>query len=289
MTKTRCFVCLLAAATLALPILAGPISFDTGPTNGLMASASRPASSGKFEIESADDFVLTSAGSISSATFTGLLVGALPTDVSQVRVEIYRVFPKDSTSPPSGSVPTRANSPSDVGFEDRDSASAGLSFSTMTLAGSFTALNSIQPGGIHPIPNTTTGGNGPVSGTEVLFTVSFATPFDLPADHYFFVPQVAVSGGEFYWLSGQRPTLPPFAPDLQSWTRDEGLAPDWLRIGTDIVGPAPAGGPAPTFNGAFSIAGKEAEAVPEPSTFALAGVGLALAALSRRAASRARS
>ena len=29
-----------------------------------------------------------------------------------------------------------------------------------------------------------------MTGEEVQFTVNFATPFDLPADHYFFVPQV---------------------------------------------------------------------------------------------------
>jgi len=40
-------------------------------------------------------------------------------------------------------------------------------------------------------------------------------------------------------------------PDLQAWTRDANLDPDWLRIGTDIVG----GNPAPTFNGAFSLTG----------------------------------
>jgi hypothetical protein len=96
-------------------------------------------------------------------------------------------------------------------------------------------------------------------------------PFDLPADHYFFILQVQVTGGEFLWLSGSRPIVPPgtpFAPDLQAWTRDEMLDPDWLRVGGDIVGPTPA--TAPTFNGAFTLTG----AVPEPGTMLLMGAGV---------------
>ncbi len=106
-------------------------------------------------------------------------------------------------------------------------ASGNLTFSTTVLSGTFTALNSVQPGGIHPKPNQTTGGNGPVTGQEVQFDVTFTIPFLLPADHYFFVPQVDVSGGDFLWLSAPRPIVPPGTPfpagftDLQSWTRDE--------------------------------------------------------------------
>ena len=40
------------------------------------------------------------------------------------------------------------------------------------------------------------------------------------------------------------------------------LDPDWLRVGTDIVG----GNTAPTFNAAFSLSGS---AVPEPSSWAM--------------------
>ena len=49
--------------------------FSTGDPDGLMATATRPDSDGKFEIESADDFILTTTTSITSATFTGLLTG----------------------------------------------------------------------------------------------------------------------------------------------------------------------------------------------------------------------
>jgi len=145
------------------------------------------------------------------------------------------------------------------------------------LNNSFTALNSVQPLGIHPKPDQTTGGNGPITGLEVEFDVTFTTPFSLAADHFFFVPQVQVTGGEFLWLSAPKPIVPPGTPfppdvtDLQSWTRDEispnNLAPDWLRVGTDIVG----GTTPPTFNAAFSLTGE----IPEPASLSLLGMALA--------------
>src|ERR1700722_8821044 len=113
--------CLPAVPAAAL--LPAVYTFSTGSPDGSMATASRPDSDGKLEIETGDDFVLTTTTSINSATFTGLLTG--DGSVSNVRVEIYRVFPLDS-GPPSGHVPTRANSPSDVAFLDADSASGGL-------------------------------------------------------------------------------------------------------------------------------------------------------------------
>jgi hypothetical protein len=44
------------------------------------------------------------------------------------------------------------------------------------------------------------------------------------------------------------------------------LDPDWLRVGSDIVGPTPATGP--TFNAAFSLTG--VSSVPGP----IVGAGL---------------
>ncbi len=167
-------------------------------------------------------------------------------------------------------------------LDSRDTASGNLRFIPKVLTNTFTAANSVLPGGIHPIPNQTTGGNGAVTGQEVEFDVAFTTPFDLSADHFFFVPQVEVNGGDFLWLSAPKPIVPPGTPfpagftDLQSWTRDAMLEPDWLRVGSDIVGPTP--GTAPTFNAAFSLTG-ETEAVPEPASLSLLGASLAGAGL----------
>jgi hypothetical protein len=278
--------------TLAVPaliaLIAGPVSadaffFSTGDTDGKMAAASRPGSAGKLEIEAADDFVLTSATKLTSATFTGLIpLGTPLSDVVDVRVEIYRVFPALSdvgrtSGPPTFStdrVPTRVNSPSDVELDDRSASAHTLTFTPVILGSTFTASNSVL-NGINPKPNQTTGGDLAVTGQEVEFNVKFTTPFLLPADHYFFVPQVQLSSsGDFFWLSAPRPIVAPGTPfplgftDLQEWIRNENLAPDWLRVGTDIVG----GTPAPTFNGAFTLSGQP---VPEPASLTMLAMGAA--------------
>jgi hypothetical protein len=85
--------------------------------------------------------------------------------------------------------------------------------------------------------------------------VTFATPFDLPADHYFFVPQVLLINADdhFLWLSAPKPIVPPGTPfmlDLQEWIRNADLDPDWLRVANDIIGSPPA------FNAAFSLTGE---------------------------------
>jgi hypothetical protein len=249
----------------AAPAAAQAFSFSTGSPDGKIATASRPNSGGGvFEIESADDFTLTVPTSITSATFTGLLPENFQGSIGQVVVEIYRVFPKDSDTSRTPNVPTRTNSPSDVAFDERDSSAGSLSFMDTVLQATFPANNSVQPGGI----DLGTHGDGPVTGEEVEFSVNFTQPFLLPADHYFFVPQVELSSGNFLWLSA--PKTIPAPADLQSWTRDQALDPDWLRVGTDIVDGA---APVPQFNAAFSLAGTAG--VPEPSTWAMMLIGFA--------------
>lgn len=259
----------LVGCVVSSSVFATPFTFSTGTPNGRMASASQPSSTGIIEIESADDFVLNQSTSIDQVTFTGLVTGG---NVTAVNLEIYRVFPNDSDTGRTIQVPTRVNSPSDVAFEVRD----GVSFSTSTLNASFTAINSVV-NGINPSPNNQTGGDGSVTGTETLFSVNLSNPFLLTSGHYFFVPQVQVNNGQFLWLSADKPIVAPgtpFSPDLQSWIRNTNLAPDWLRIGTDIVG----GANAPTFNAAFTLSGSTTT-VPEPGSLFL--IALVFATVSR--------
>lgn len=173
------FLSLFLMGSGAAPRLAAasPFHFATGDPDGKIATATRPgpASGANLETESADDFVLTEQTVITHATFTGLVPSgvSVPSDISEVLVEIYRVFPSDSnTDRTSGSptfstsaVPTRANSPSDVVFDARDNTTGGLTFTVTVLSGSFAAQNSVDEG-IHSKPNQTTGGDGPVVGQE---------------------------------------------------------------------------------------------------------------------------
>jgi hypothetical protein len=262
-----------------LPARADGVVVNTGSPDGLIATASRPSSPGKSEIETADDFVLTQDTTITGGTFTGLLpTGLSLSDINSVTVEIYRVFPKDSTDPPDGNVLTRVNSPSDIEFKDRSSGAGTLSFSTTVLGSSFSALNSVV-NGINKFPNQFTGGDGPVTGQEVMFSFTMDSE-TLAADHYFFVPQVELSNGDFLWLSAPKPIVPPGIPfppgftDLQTWIRNENLAPDWSRVGTDITHQGP-------FNASFELNG-EPVPTPEPCTILLTGAGLLGLVLRRR-------
>jgi hypothetical protein len=240
---------------------------------------SRTASAGKLETETADDFATTVLTRITNATFTGLFVGgATPANVKDVEIELYHVFPVDSVNPPDGRVNSRVNSPSDNNFAAADGSLGQLSFTTKVLTASFKAANSVV-NGINAKPNQFTGGEGPVTGEEVEFDVTFATPFSLgPDDHVFFRPEVDLgSAGDFLWLSAPKPIVAPgtpFAPDLQTWIRTDGpgaLAPDWERIGTDVTDQGP-------FNAAFSLTGT----VPEPGSFALLASAMAALGVIRR-------
>src|SRR5215469_13997877 len=117
-----------AAVVIPLPAAADAFVFSTGNPDGLMATATRPSSPGKFEIETGDDFALIQQTLLTGAAFTGLIpLGAPTSDIQNVVVEIYRVFPADSDvtrtsgSPPflTPNVPTRVNSPSDVVLDSR--------------------------------------------------------------------------------------------------------------------------------------------------------------------------
>ena len=249
----------IAGGALALLLLgfqasADSFSFSTGDPDGKIATLSRPSSPGKIQTETADDFVVPQAVVISQATFTGLLpLGAPLSSIGGVEIEIYHVFPGDSDTNRVPAVLTRANSPGDVEIDSatRDSADGSLSFSATLVNPSFGVLNSVV-NGINKHPAEKTNGEGAVTGEEVVITVKFNPPISLSADHYFFRPEVLLSSGDFLWLSAPRPIVAPgmpIMPDLQSWIRNDALAPDWLRIGTDITGQGP-------FNAAFSLSGE---------------------------------
>jgi hypothetical protein len=247
-TAAKLVLGLTMLALVPLPPRASASSFffSTGSPDAFMGTLSRPASAGLVQTETADDFVLSQCVVINQATFTGLLpMGAQLASINRVEVEIYHVFPVDSDTSRTPAVPTRTNSPSDVEIDDatRDSLDGSLSAIATVVNPTFTALNSVV-NGING-PNPFTGGEGPVTGTEVTITVTFDPPIFLPADHYFFRPEVGLSNGNFLWLSAPKPIV----TDLQSWIRNDNLAPDWLRIGTDITHQGP-------FNASFSLSGE---------------------------------
>jgi hypothetical protein len=267
MTCVVAFVLPAGAATL----------FSTGTPDGKIGTLSRTAGPGLLETETADDFVLGQDARVTQATFIGLLpTGAPLTSITGVEIELYHVFPVDSTFPPDGRVLTRVNSPSDNQFAAFDSGMGSLTFSATILSSTFTAANSVV-NGIHEMPNQFTGGEGGVTGEEVQFMITFMTPFLVGAtDHDFFRPEVGLSSGNFLWLSAPKPITSagttfqfPGGPttDLQSWIRNDGagsLAPDWERIGTDVTHQGP-------FNAAFSLSG---DPIPEPATLLLLCAGL---------------
>ena len=67
------FVLVLGGLAIVPSAIADAFSFSTGNPDGKMATASRPGGGSLIEIESADDFILSSTTSITDATFTGLL------------------------------------------------------------------------------------------------------------------------------------------------------------------------------------------------------------------------
>lgn len=259
---SHCLRCaLLTVFAYCAAMSAAPFTFSTGNPDGLIATGARLPQPGILGIETGDDFILTAPTIIQSATFTGLYTGSAPFSVGDVNVDLYHVFPTDSDTARTANVNTRMNSPADTEFTGRNALAGDLTFTTSSLNPSFVAANSIL-NGIFPKPNQLTFGEGPVTGTEVLFDVTFVSPFVLPPGHYFFVPTVQLASGEFFWLSAPKPIVAPgtpFNPDLQTWIRNQDLDPDWSRVGTDILGAAPA-------NAAFSLSGT---IVPEPTTMGL--------------------
>jgi hypothetical protein len=244
---------------LATPAWAGTFFFSTGNPDGKLGALSRPAGSQGLETETADDFFLTQATVVNRATIHGLIPsGTTVSGIARVEVEIYHIFPLDSNLARSANVPTRQNSPSDVeiGAATHDSSNGSLSFIPTDIS-PFTVQNTVI-NGIAPAAH----GEGPASGEQVEIDITFNAPIFLPAGHYFFRPEVQLSNGNFFFLSAPKPitsgtSFPAGTTDLQAWIRNANLAPDWLRIGADIIG----GGNA--FNMTFSLTGNT---IPDAGT-----------------------
>ena len=241
---------------------------STGNPDGKLGALSRRPSPGKLETETADDFGLNQTTVITGATITGLISPATSlANITNVEVELYHVFPRDSANPDplAGKVPSRANSPSDVEIDSatRDGSLGTLRFAVRLLNDNSSVQIKVVDG-INKKPNSTTHGEGPATGEEVEIAITFTNPILLPAGRYFFRPEVLVTaGGDFLFLSAPKPIVSPgtaIAGDLQAWIRNSDLAPDWLRIGTDIINNTT---PPPTFNMTFSLTGNT---VPDAGT-----------------------
>lgn len=242
------------------------VVISTGNPDGQLGALSVPASANLKETETADDFDLGKVTVISGASIVGVIPAGTPlANVTNVEVEIYNVFPLDSVQTPSGNVPTRKNSPADheIASATRDASKQTLAARVALLNANFTVQNKVINGINKLIPgnptSTITHGEGQETGQEVRIDIIFRNPILLPAGHYFFRPEVQVAGGHFLFASAPKPIVAPgtaIPGDLQAWIRNSALAPDWLRIGTDIIAGVP-----PTFNMTFSLTGN---AIVEP-------------------------
>jgi hypothetical protein len=181
-------VTLIAGVWLATPALAESFFFSTGTPDRRLGALSQRPSAGNLETETADDFILTQSTIITGAAITGLIPSGAPlSNIGNVEVELYHVFPKDSAQPPSGNVPSRTNSPGDVEIDDatRDGSLGTLSFEASLVNADFSVANTVVTG-INKKPQNVTDGEGQASGEEVEIDITFTPPIILPADHYFF-------------------------------------------------------------------------------------------------------
>jgi len=129
-------------------------------------------------------------------------------------------------------VPSRFNSPSDVEIDaaTRDASLGTLRFAVRLLNANSSVLTSVV-NGINKKPNSTTHGEGPATGEEVEIGITFTNPILLPAGHYFFRPEVLVTGGgDFLFLSAPKPIVT-LGPRLLAICKRGSATRIWLRIG----------------------------------------------------------
>src|SRR6476469_4281831 len=71
-------------------VWAAPLTFTSGTPDGRLGAASRRASPGKVETETADDFILQQTTVINRATITGLVpLGTPLASIKEVEIEVY--------------------------------------------------------------------------------------------------------------------------------------------------------------------------------------------------------
>ena len=153
-SKTRAGIAALTFAAVMLPFPIG--------------TAARPESAGKFEIETGDDFVLTQQTLITGASFW-------PDSRASQRweciVEVYRVFPADSTLAGQAGQPTSRCTHQVARHLMWPSTarqfSAGSSSGSYWATIAFSANNSVRPAA-YIRTQYFTGGNGPVTGRNAI-------------------------------------------------------------------------------------------------------------------------
>lgn len=257
MRSTVVFEFIFTTLALTGSSLAATFAFSTGAPDGALAASSILANpiNGSPQKETADDFTLNATTEIYNISFTGLM----PTDLGHVNlaamgVGIYRAFPLDSANPPSGGVPTRNGTPSDVVFDSLQEGDFDWSFAI--LNSQFAVANTVF--------DLTAGGAGPTTGIEMRFELALQSPLVLPPGHYFFTPQLMITLRDFLWLSAPATAS---TNDYEACFRNSQTTPDWLRIGSDIIGSANSDAPV-AYNMAFSLSGNIVE-IPEPSSSSL--------------------
>ena len=274
-TRTGIAAVAFAAVMMPLPAAADPFFFSTGNPDGKIATATRPESAGKFEIESADDFSLTAQTSITGATFTGLLTeGSTTANIGQVVVEIYQVFPNGSdVGRTSGApvfstnrVPTRANSPSDVALDSRDfpwdRLASKLRFWLIPSRHSTASNLAVYIRCLVKLPAATVSDRvGSTIHSEFFNPVRFGCGSILlrPASHLISPWGLSLALGTEGFVPS-RHAFPRRFYDLQSWTRARCWTPTGCGWGPTSL--AVHSGK-PTFNAAFSLTGVS---VPLPSS-----------------------
>ena len=197
-------------ATPAAALLPAVYSFSTGDPDGKMATASSPGQRGSSR--SRRPTISFSRQRPRSPARPSPASSPGTRSVSNVPVEIYRVFPTIRTrAAPAGRQRSRLPRRRPARIRHRmshlaaDAATGGLQVRDNRHG----ILHRAQLGAAGWHQSQTgqfTGGNGPVTGEENDFSMSFTNDLLLPANHYFFVPQVGHgSDGNFLWLSAPRP------------------------------------------------------------------------------------